>query len=68
MAALKPIPNPFVPVVDDKGCMTQAWFEYFKTRELAGIANLSDVSPTAPTNGQVLIYNSTTLKYTPGTN
>ena len=33
-----------------------------------GLANLPDVSITAPTNGQVLIYNSTTKLWTPGAN
>jgi len=68
VAALKPIPNPTVQMVDGEGLITQAWFEYFKSREMIGVANLSDVSPTAPTNGQVLIWNSTTGKYTPGAN
>lgn len=68
MATLKPIPGPSVPMIDKDGRITQAWYEYLKSRELIGIANLSDVSATAPTNGQVLIYNSTTLKYTPGAN
>ncbi len=68
MAMLKPIPNPSVPMVDGTGRITQAWFEYFKSRELIGFANLSDVSATAPGNGQVAIYNTTTRKWTPGTN
>lgn len=63
----KPLPGLDVPVVDPKtGLMTQAWFEYFQSRR--GLANLPDVSTTAPTNGQVLIYNSTTKLFTPGAN
>jgi hypothetical protein len=31
-------------------------------------AQLPDVSTTAPTNGQVLIYNTTTKLWTPGAN
>ena len=63
----KPLPNLDVPVIDLKsGLMTQSWYEYFQSRK--GLANLPDVSITAPTNGQVLIYNSTTKLWTPGAN
>lgn len=63
----KPLPGIDVPVVDPKtGMMSQSWYEYFQSRK--GLANLPDVSTTAPTNGQVLIYNSTTKLWTPGTN
>lgn len=68
MAQLKPIPIPEIALVDAAGKMTQEWREYFLSRERAGIANLSDVSTTAPANNQVLIYNSTTGKWTPGAN
>lgn len=68
MAALKPIPNPSVPVVGADGLMTPPWYEYLRSRELIGVANLSDVSTTAPTNGQVLVWNSTTGKWTAGSN
>jgi hypothetical protein len=63
----KPLPNVDVPVINlQTGYMTQAWYEYFQSRK--GLANLPDVSTTAPTNGQVLIYNSTTKLWTPGAN
>jgi hypothetical protein len=63
----KPLPNLDVPVIDLKsGLMTQSWYEYFQSSK--GLANLPDVSTTAPTNGQVLIYNSTTKLWTPGAN
>ena len=63
----KPLPNLDVPVIDLRtGFMTQAWYEYFQSRK--GLANLPDVSTTAPANGQVLIYNSTTKLWTPGAN
>jgi hypothetical protein len=66
MATLRPIPQPSVPVVDPKtGLMTQDWFLYFKSREQVGIANLSDVSSTAPTDGQALLYDDSTGKWTP---
>ena len=38
------------------------WFTYLSA------LNSPAVSRTAPTNGQVLIYDSTTQLYTPGTN
>lgn len=63
----KPLPNLDVPVVDPaSGRMTQAWYEYFQSRK--GLGQLPDVSTAAPTNGQVLIYNSTTKLWTPGAN
>ena len=63
----RPLPGNDVPVVDPKtGLMSQSWYEYFQSRK--GLANLPDVSTTAPTNGQVLIYNSTTKLWTPGAN
>lgn len=69
MARLRPLPNPQVPVVDPQtGLMTDDWFRYFFSRDRVGISDLSDVSPTAPANNQVLIYNSSTGKYTPGAN
>ena len=68
MATVKPIPNPSVPMVDSDGRITQAWFEYFRSRETAGLVNLSVVSAAAIANGEVLIWNSTTLKFEPGAN
>jgi hypothetical protein len=69
MATLRPIPQPSVPVVDPKtGLMTQDWFLYFKSREQVGIANLSDVDLSGLSNGETLLYNSTTAKFEPGAN
>lgn len=65
---LAPIPPPEVAVVDENNKMTVDWYLYFKARDVLGIANLSDVSGTAPANTQVLIYNSTTKLWTPGAN
>lgn len=63
----KPFPGLDVPVVDLKsGLMTQVWFEYFSQHQK--LAQLPDVSTTAPTNGQVLVFNTTTKLWTPGTN
>lgn len=65
----KPFPGLDVPIGTVNGqpiLMSQTWYEYFQ-----GIQKLSlfpDVSTTAPTNGQVLIWNSTTKLWVPGTN
>lgn len=62
-----PFPGKDVPVIDlQSGMMNQVWYDYFKFHQK--LAQLPDVSITAPTNGQVLIYNSTTGLYTPGAN
>ena len=63
----KPLPGLDVPVIDTQtGQMTQIWFEYFSQHHK--LAQLPDVSTTAPTNGQVLIYTSATGLWTPGAN
>lgn len=63
-----PFPGKDVPLIDQAtGMMNQTWYDYLKFYKTS-IAQLSDVSTTAPTNGQVLIYNSTTKLWTPGTN
>jgi hypothetical protein len=62
-----PLPGLDVPFVDLKtGQMTQVWYSYLQAHQKA--VQLPDVSTTAPTNGQVLIYNSATGLWTPGTN
>jgi len=69
MAARKPIPDLSVPLVDPKtGRMTKDWYDYFKINDALGLAGLSNVSTTEPSNNQVLIYNTTTRKWTPGSN
>jgi len=63
----RPFPNKSDPVIDPAtGTMTQTWYDYFQGIQKLG--TLPDVSTTAPTNGQVLIYNSTTKLWTPGAN
>ena len=69
MATRKPIPDPSVPVIDpNTGRMTLAWYDYFKVNDTLGIAGLINVSSTAPSNNQVLIYTAATGKWTPGAN
>jgi len=62
----KPLPALDVPVVGQGGQMTQAWYEYFQSHQK--LSQLPDVSLVAPTNNQVLIWNATTGKWTPGAN
>lgn len=63
----KPFPGLDVPVVDPQtGRMTQTWYEYFQG--IQKLSQLPDVSTTAPTNGQVLVWVSATGKWTPGAN
>jgi hypothetical protein len=63
----RPLPGLDVPLVDPQtGLMTQTWAEYFQS--IQKLSQLPDVSTTTPTNGQVLIWNSTTMRWTPGTN
>lgn len=59
------IPPHDVAVVDANGNMTVDWYLYFKSLSIAG---LSDVSKTAPTNGQVLLWTSATGLWVPGSN
>lgn len=69
MATLKPLPQPQVPLIDPAtGRITTDWFLYFQSRERIGIANLSDVSNTAPADTETLIFNASTGKWTPGAN
>jgi len=48
------------------GLMMQTWIDYFQGIQKMG--QMPDISTVAPTNGQVLIYNSTTKLWTPGAN
>lgn len=48
------------------GKPTQYFFELIKALSDNGLTQ--KVSTTEPTNGQVLVYNSTTKTYTPGAN
>ena len=60
----KPLPGLDVPVINQStGTMTQAWFEYFSQHQK--LTQLPDVSTTAPTNGQTLVYNATTKLWVP---
>ena len=61
-----PKPARDVPVIGADGkTISQEWDEFFA---YLSSLNLPAFSKTAPTNGQVAIYNSTTQLYTPGAN
>lgn len=63
----RPFPGVDVPLVDlQTGLMQQVWIEYFQS--IQKLSQLPDVSTTAPTNNQVLLWNSTTQRWTPGAN
>lgn len=47
---------------------TSDWYDVLKGLERLGLLDLADVSTTAPTNGQVLIYSSTNKNFAPGSN
>lgn len=62
-----PLPGIDVPVVNPQtGQMTQVWYTYFQSHQK--LTQLPDVSTVAPTNGQVLIFNSTSGLWVPGAN
>lgn len=61
-----PKPDRSTPLLGPDGkSISDAWDEYFA---FLSSLNLPAFSKTAPTNGQVAIYNSTTQLYTPGAN
>lgn len=63
------IPPPDVAPIDPKtGRWTDDWYDIMKGLERLGVLDLADVSTTAPTNTQVLIWNSTTELFEPGAN
>jgi hypothetical protein len=58
-----------VPFVDPQtGKVAQVWYDYLAALDKRKMTELLDISTTAPTNGQVLIYNSTSKLWVPGAN
>lgn len=65
--AAKPFPDRSTPLLADDGkTLNPVWYDYHQSRQR--FTQFPDVSTVAPTNGQVLIYNSTTKLWVPGTN
>jgi hypothetical protein len=60
---MKPFPAKDVPVIDPNGTMNQTWYDYFQQHQK--LAQLPDVSTTAPTNNQVLTFKIATGLWTP---
>jgi hypothetical protein len=60
----KPFPGPDVPVINQQtGMMNEVWYQYFQQHHK--LAQLPDVSTTAPTNNQVLTFKTATGLWTP---
>lgn len=69
MASQNPIPHSDVPLVDPKtGVIDADWYDYLSGLNRLKVSDLGDVSTTAPTNGQVMIYDATTKLWVPGAN
>ena len=63
------IPPIDIPAIDlATGRFTPDWYDIIKGLERLGLLDLADVSTTAPTNGQVMIYDSTNKNFSPGAN
>lgn len=63
------IPPPDVAPIDlTTGRWTQEYYDIIKGLERLGLLDLFDISTTAPTNGQVMIYDATAKKFVPGAN
>lgn len=63
------IPPIDVAAIDVKtGRFVSDWYDVIKGLEKLGLLDLADVSTTAPSNTQVLTWNSTTKLWTPGAN
>lgn len=63
--ASSPLPTPDVPIAGPDGRVTQVWYDWFL---FVSSLNLPAFSKTAPTNGQVPVYDDTTRRYSPGAN
>lgn len=65
-----PKPDKSTPLLEADGrTVSLAWDEFFSFLARRGVLDTPDVDNSTPiTNGQVLIYNSTSKKLTPGAN
>lgn len=63
---IKP-PGQDVPIQLPNGSMEPLWYEFLTQKQ--NVLDSDDVNNSTPiANGQVLVYNSTTKKLTPGAN
>lgn len=59
-------PGQNVPIQRPDGSIDPVWYEFLTKR---GVLDMPDVNNSTPiTNGQVLVYNGTSRKLTPGAN
>ncbi len=59
-----PLPGRDVPIIDQQtGQMSQTWYSYLQGHQK--LTQLPDVSTVAPTNGQTLVFNSTSGLWVP---
>lgn len=59
-----PLPGLDTPLVDPQsGRMSPIWYDYFRAHQK--LTEHPDVSTTAPTNGQTLVYVAATKLWTP---
>lgn len=57
------------PLVLSGGVVNPIWYVFFQNLVKRGVLDMSDVDNSTPiTNGQVLVYDSTAKKLTPGAN
>jgi len=72
MARIKIPPADISPIevdpVTKRFKWTADWYDVLKGLERLGMLDLADVTTTTPSNGQVLIYNSTNKNFAPGAN
>jgi hypothetical protein len=59
----KPVPDRDAPMVDSEGRITPSWLEYLK--DLESRAFREKVSATAPANGEVMTFNTSTNQWEP---
>jgi hypothetical protein len=59
----KPVPDRDAPMVDEQGRITPSWLEYLK--DLESRAFREKVSATAPANGEVMTFNTSTNQWEP---
>lgn len=68
MARIRVPPIDVAAIDLSTGRFVADWYDVIKALEKVGLLDLADVSTTAPSNTQVLTWNSTTSKWTPGAN
>lgn len=72
MAKFRMPPPDVPPIIIDPQTKQFRWnpdmYDVLKGLERLGLLDLADVSTTAPTNGQVMIYSTANKNFAPGAN